>query len=270
MSLHLPSALALVVSAAFQPRLLVPHLTIRDLRQLDFVAMRKFGYSGAVFDKDNCLTLPLKDNLIPQLTEHWRSCKDAFGPSRVLVVSNSAGTVDDPGAIQAESVSHALGVPVLIHLAKKPGWPCVRDVRREFAKSAEHLADEQKLAVIGDRLLTDVVLAHRLAKNKVSWSLSRATPQTKFKALAIFVEPWHPADARAVRSVENSWLQLARKLTGLREVPLVVDGSEVVGVRVMDGWQDEVRPFVGSWQTNWDKTPRKVAPPVGPAEWEGY
>lgn len=31
----------------------------KDIRQLDFPELRKAGYRGAVFDKDNCLVLSL-------------------------------------------------------------------------------------------------------------------------------------------------------------------------------------------------------------------
>lgn len=55
----------------------------KDIRYLDFAALRKAGYRGAVFDKDNCLvrykplimtfaessgqTVPYQDTLVPEL-----------------------------------------------------------------------------------------------------------------------------------------------------------------------------------------------------------
>ena len=60
------------------------HLLQQDIRQLDFTALKRAGYRGAVFDKDNCLvscnfsspptsrsicrqTIPHDDALVPEL-----------------------------------------------------------------------------------------------------------------------------------------------------------------------------------------------------------
>ncbi|KAF8886025.1 mitochondrial PGP phosphatase-domain-containing protein [Infundibulicybe gibba] len=146
------------------PRLILPHLTIQDVRQLDFQALKRAGYRGAVFDKDNCLTLPHKDGLVPEL-ETWIECLETFGPGNVLVVSNSAGSRDDPGGLQAESVSHALGAPVLHHASPKPAYSCAALISRYFAALPRPLrADE--LVVVGDRVFTDVVLANRMRDRK--------------------------------------------------------------------------------------------------------
>ncbi|GAA97626.1 uncharacterized protein L969DRAFT_87724 [Mixia osmundae IAM 14324] len=165
-----------VLRAAFRPELLQPRLVIPDIRSLDSLALRRHGFTGIVIDKDNCITMPHHDELLPELSQAWRELLDTFGPASVLIVSNSAGTVDDPGLIQAESVSRTLGVPVLVHARKKPG--CARDVEQYFLGHADQtvarvvdvaqsrLGASQlappRLAVIGDRVLTDTVLANRL------------------------------------------------------------------------------------------------------------
>ena len=62
------------------------NLLQKDIRQLDFSALRQAGYRGAVFDKDNCLvrgtssrftayltsvqTVPHHDTIVPEL-EVW-------------------------------------------------------------------------------------------------------------------------------------------------------------------------------------------------------
>ena len=81
-----------------------------------------------------------------------------FGPSHVLVVSNSAGTRDDPAQLQAESVSYHLRAPVLLHASLKPSYSCTAAALSALPGVAPH-----ELIVIGDRIFTDVVLAHRLA-----------------------------------------------------------------------------------------------------------
>ncbi|KAG9125379.1 hypothetical protein FRC07_007826 [Ceratobasidium sp. 392] len=53
--------------ALVKPGLLVPGIKVDTIARLDFAALRKAGYTGAVFDRDNCLTIPHKDTLVPEL-----------------------------------------------------------------------------------------------------------------------------------------------------------------------------------------------------------
>ncbi|TRM69042.1 mitochondrial PGP phosphatase-domain-containing protein [Schizophyllum amplum] len=152
------------------PRLVLPSIAIKDIRQLDFHALRRAGYRGAVFDKDNCLTIPHKDHLVPELQDAWAECRAAFGPDHVLVVSNSAGTrQQDAGAIQAEAVGHALGVPVLCHTSYKPSYSCIADIRAYFASLPNPVRDDE-LVVVGDRVFTDVVMARRMKGPLAVWT----------------------------------------------------------------------------------------------------
>ena len=88
----------------------------------------------------------------------WSEVVRVFGPSNVLVVSNSAGTRDDAAQLQAESVSYHLGAPVLLHASLKPSYSCTTATLSALPGVAPH-----ELIVVGDRIFTDVVLAHRLA-----------------------------------------------------------------------------------------------------------
>ncbi|KAH9485605.1 Phosphatidylglycerophosphate phosphatase 1, chloroplastic [Psilocybe cubensis] len=160
MPLNIPALLVPFQLSIF-PRLVIPALVVHDIRQVDFQALRRAGYRGAIFDKDNCLTLPHKDTLIPELQEAWKSCKETFGERNVLIVSNSAGTHLDAGGIQAESVSHHLGVPVLSHKAMKPAYSCITAIRGYF-KSLPDPVEDNELIVVGDRVFTDLVLANRM------------------------------------------------------------------------------------------------------------
>ncbi|KAI0056141.1 hypothetical protein BV25DRAFT_1814552 [Artomyces pyxidatus] len=155
--------------ALFNPRLLLPSLTVRDIRQLDFAALRRAGYRGAIFDKDNCLTLPHHDKLVPELTDAWAECQDAFGAQNLLIVSNSAGTAKDPGQLQADSVTHHLRAPVLLHSSPKPSYTCAQAVRSYFSSLPSPLAPHE-LVVVGDRMFTDVVLARRLSQPASVWA----------------------------------------------------------------------------------------------------
>ncbi|CAE6512063.1 unnamed protein product [Rhizoctonia solani] len=100
-----------------RPGLLVPSVKVDTIARLDFAALKRAGYTGAVFDRDNCL-------------DAWTRCKSAFGRKNMLIVSNSAGTSDDPLGIQAESLAYNLGVPVFRHKYKKPA--CGGEIFRYF------------------------------------------------------------------------------------------------------------------------------------------
>jgi len=147
------------------PRLVIPSLIVKDIRKLDFPELRRAGYRGAVFDKDNCLTLPHRDTLVSDLNEAWRECRETFGHDNVLIVSNSAGSHLDAGEIQAESVSYELSAPVLRHPSFKPSYSCITSIRTYFGSLPKPVRDEE-LIVVGDRLLTDIVMANRMARRR--------------------------------------------------------------------------------------------------------
>ncbi|KIR43361.1 hypothetical protein I307_03557 [Cryptococcus deuterogattii 99/473] len=109
------------LAALFKPALLRPHLRVPSIANVDFKALKKEGFNAVVIDKDNCLTLPHKDDIYPPYQKAWTDLLSTFGPGRVLVVSNSAGTTKDPGSIAAEAVSLSLRAPVLLHPTPKPG-----------------------------------------------------------------------------------------------------------------------------------------------------
>jgi phosphatidylglycerophosphatase GEP4 len=88
----------------------------------------------------------------------WTEALRVFGPSHILIVSNSAGTRDDAAQLQAESVSYHLRAPVLLHAAPKPSYACTAAALSALPGLAPH-----ELIIVGDRIFTDVVLAHRLA-----------------------------------------------------------------------------------------------------------
>ncbi|KAI9060458.1 HAD phosphatase [Trametes sanguinea] len=162
MPFNLPGVLV-PLHLLINPRLVVPGIIVKDIRQLDFPALYKAGYRGAVFDKDNCLTIPHEDRLVPELAEAWRECRETFGPGNVLIVSNTAGSHLDSGELEAESVQHHLSAPVLRHTSLKPSYACIKSIRAYFASLPRPIRDEE-LVIVGDRLLTDVVMANRMSR----------------------------------------------------------------------------------------------------------
>ncbi|CAE6467483.1 unnamed protein product [Rhizoctonia solani] len=138
--------------ALLRPRLLVPSIKVDTIARLDFSALKRAGYTGVVLDRDNCLTIPHCDTL-----DAWTRCKSTFGKDNMLIVSNSAGSSDDPVGIQAESLAYNLQVPVFRHKYKKPA--CGEEIIRYFRHKQ---SQAPRLLIIGDRLLTDVLLSTTL------------------------------------------------------------------------------------------------------------
>ncbi|KAJ1933751.1 hypothetical protein GGF37_006619 [Kickxella alabastrina] len=136
-----------------RPQLLLPHMAVSDIRSIPFDEMRQNGIKYLVFDKDNCLTAPYADHIHPDFQSAWQKCKDVFPHNRILIASNSAGTPDDANCKAAKSVELALGVPVLRHQVKKPA--CGLEIMAQLGAT-----DPREVAMIGDRLATDIVLAN--------------------------------------------------------------------------------------------------------------
>ncbi|KAG0708628.1 HAD phosphatase [Suillus ampliporus] len=213
MPLNIPGILA-PFQLLRNPRLVIPHLTVKDIRQIDFLALRNAGYRGAVFDKDNCLTIPHKDPLVPELENAWRECREAFGEGNILIVSNSAGTKFDAGGIQAESVSYHLSVPVLRHDTLKPGYSCIASVRAYFSSLPVPLADDE-LVVVGDRIFTDVIMANRMRSRSASSSFSSDAPARARIGgpLAILTDGVWQKESMLMRWAERRLVDAVRKWT---------------------------------------------------------
>ena len=88
-------------------------------------------------------------------------------------MSNRAGT--DSHLQEAEVLEKKTGVKVLRHSIKKPG--CSNDVLRHFAGSPEAaVSSPSEIAVIGDRLFTDIMLANMMGSLGV-WVREGVHPQ---------------------------------------------------------------------------------------------
>ena len=84
----------------------------------------------------------------------------------MLIVSNSAGTKDDFLGEGASVLEHATGVPVFRHSTKKPGCGPLA-VSQLMRTSLNGLEKPSQIAVIGDRLFTDVMMANMIG----AWSI---------------------------------------------------------------------------------------------------
>ena len=83
-----------------------------------------------------------------------------------MIVSNSSGTNDDIDSREAKLLELSTGVQVFRHSTKKPG--CGSDVLQYFTESSKNrVISASQIAVIGDRLFTDVMMANMMG----AWSI---------------------------------------------------------------------------------------------------
>ncbi|ORZ09331.1 mitochondrial PGP phosphatase [Lobosporangium transversale] len=134
------------------PRLMVPHLIVRDVRDINFEQLHRSGIIAIAFDKDNCLTRPYGHDLHPPFKDAWKRCRDVY-KDQVIIVSNSAGTKDDQDHQLAKAIETSLSVPVLRHEQKKPSGG--DELLRHFSG-----IKPSRVAIVGDRALTDVVFGN--------------------------------------------------------------------------------------------------------------
>jgi phosphatidylglycerophosphatase GEP4 len=147
-------ALLTLASVVRRPALLVPHVSVRNVSELNYTALlADAGILAVIFDKDHTLTLPYVNRLHPAAAAGLHCCLRVFGHDKVAILSNSAGTADDADFRDAAAVEQALGVSVIRHGEKKPGG--LPEVLAHF-----QLTDPATICVIGDRLLTDIVFGN--------------------------------------------------------------------------------------------------------------
>lgn len=84
-------AASLLSVAASEPRLALPHLSVPDIRWVDWPTLHRLGFRGVVFDKDNTLTAPYSLSLWPPLDPSFRLCRSTFPAGSIAIFSNSAG-----------------------------------------------------------------------------------------------------------------------------------------------------------------------------------
>jgi len=154
----------------YNPALCLPHHTVSSFNDLPIPLSRAFANGestekvdirAVVLDKDNCFAVPDTDHVYPAYQKHFESLRAAYPGARLLIVSNSAGTSSDPGGKEADVLERNTGVRVLRHSTKKPG--CGSQVLDYFRMNPEaKVTSASQIAVVGDRLFTDVMLANMM------------------------------------------------------------------------------------------------------------
>ncbi|KAI4283284.1 MAG: hypothetical protein L6R35_005222 [Caloplaca aegaea] len=162
-----------------RPSLCLPHVTLSNFNDLPIPLSEAFGplkpdIRAVVIDKDNCFAVP-KENVIYKpyqilrnpLQEKFHSLLTTYPSPHLLIVSNSAGTnTSDPTSTHARLLSANTGVPVFRHSTKKPG--CGPQVLAHFLNApGSRVTAASQIAVVGDRLFTDVMTANLMG----SWAV---------------------------------------------------------------------------------------------------
>ncbi|XP_048448059.1 phosphatidylglycerophosphate phosphatase 1, chloroplastic/mitochondrial isoform X2 [Pyrus x bretschneideri] len=188
--------------------LALPHVSVPDVRYIDWPELHRRGFKGVVFDKDNTITAPYSLTLWGPLGSSLEQCKSVFGPD-IAVFSNSAGLYEyDHDGSKARELEGAVGIKVIRHRVKKPAGTS-EEIEKHFGCKSSHLI------MVGDRPFTDIVYGN----------------QNGF--LTILTEPLslneEPFIVRQVRKLETSlvihWFKKGLKPTSHRLLP---DGKQCV------------------------------------------
>lgn len=157
----------------FNPALCLPHHTISSFNDLPIPLSKAFrrgekeaDIRAVILDKDNCFAIPHQNEVYGPYQAKFQELRKAYPGSRLLIVSNTAGTRDDPNSGQAELLEGNTGVQVLRHNTKKPGCGdeilsflrCQKDV---------DISSPSQIAIVGDRLLTDAAMANMMGSHAV-------------------------------------------------------------------------------------------------------
>ncbi|KAF2074746.1 hypothetical protein CYY_003934 [Polysphondylium violaceum] len=133
--------------------LVIPHLQLKDIRNINYGELKELGFTGILFDKDNTLTEPYKDQVYGPFQESIKECERVFGKENIAIISNSAGSSDDVNFNKANKIEKEMGITVLKHGTKKPDG--IDSVVQYFKVDSPN-----KIIMVGDRFLTDILFGN--------------------------------------------------------------------------------------------------------------
>ncbi|KAI9820946.1 MAG: hypothetical protein M1832_003418 [Thelocarpon impressellum] len=166
------------------PSLCLPHATIPTFAHLPVPLSAAFprharpDIRAVVLDKDNCFAVPRANEVYKPYSDKFQQLRAAYPGARLLIVSNSAGTDDDvshqevlPLSSPTPPSSPRLSPPKAALLEANTGVSVLRHSRKKPSAHPQilaHLTAEtdvthpSQIAVVGDRLFTDMVMANRM------------------------------------------------------------------------------------------------------------
>jgi len=154
------------------PSLCLPHHTVSTFNSLPIPLSKayapgdskdKHDIRAVVLDKDNCFAIPHANDVYAGYKDKFAQLKAAYPGSKLLIVSNTAGTSSDKEFAETAMLERNTGVTVLRHATKKPG--CHTDIMEFFRKSDAGVTEPSQVAIVGDRLLTDVMMANMMGSH---------------------------------------------------------------------------------------------------------
>lgn len=158
------SATLNVLRLFWEPTLVKPTLVLNDFNSLGNYLIPGTIIKAVVVDKDNCFALAYDDKVWHAYVDKWDQLRRQYPGDSLLIVSNSAGTNDDISYKEAKILEERTGVKVLRHSTKKPG--CHKEIIH-FFKSKGVISNSNEVAVIGDRLFTDVLMANMMGSHGI-------------------------------------------------------------------------------------------------------
>ncbi|KAG2365464.1 mitochondrial PGP phosphatase-domain-containing protein, partial [Suillus spraguei] len=210
------------------PRLVIPHVTT-DIRQIDLLALRNAGYREAVFDRDNCLishqifgvlntqqAIPYKDILVPQLKEAWRKFREAFGEGNVIILNR-----------HRQNRCHITSVTLLQHDTLKPGYSCIASIHLHsyFSFLCVPIPDDE-LAIVGDHIFTDVIMANRMRSDLASSSNDVPACARIDSPLAIWTDGVWQKESMTMRRAEKRLSEMSSVSTHI----YICEGTPFPGI----------------------------------------
>ncbi|RKF80678.1 Phosphatidylglycerophosphatase GEP4, mitochondrial [Golovinomyces cichoracearum] len=145
---------------------------------------RNVNIEAVVLDKDNCFAVPQTNTVHEPYQKKFEQLKAAYPNGRLLIVSNTAGTISvDPVGQLASEVQKATGVRVLRHAIRKPG--CHAEILEYFRHQCPgvNITRPDQIAIVGDRITTDVMLANVMGSYAV-WVQNGIVPREETSIFA--------------------------------------------------------------------------------------
>ncbi|KAK0635443.1 mitochondrial PGP phosphatase [Bombardia bombarda] len=173
MNLNLSASLN-VFKLLAKPSLCLPHATVPTFEELPLPLDAAFAKQGrqvdiraVVLDKDDCFAYPEHNEVYGAYKQRFEALRQVYPGRRLLIVSNTAGAASyDADRKLASEAEKATGVTVLSHWVKKPG--CGDEIMSYFRDHPETgVTSPAHIAVVGDRLATDMMLANMMG----SWGV---------------------------------------------------------------------------------------------------
>lgn len=160
----------------FSPSLSIPQATVSHFSHIPTPLATAFplrsngkhpDIRAVVLDKDNCFAVPYTNEVDPSCRAKYDELRKAFPGNKLLIVSNSAGaTRSEKAERQAQVLEQQTQTTVLRHVVKKPG--CGDEIMHFFrSKPDTGVTHASQVAIIGDRVFTDVVLANMMGANAI-------------------------------------------------------------------------------------------------------